>query len=294
MTRILLIHTGGTICMAPGPDGLAPKEGVVEAALDQIAARQARAVAVELARVGPLMDSAEIGPAQWNAILDAVSRFDGQGVIVTHGTDTMAYTGAALAEALRGTPHPPVVLAGAMHPLGHPGSDAEANLEQALVAILDGVAGVTLAFAGRRLDGGALVKHHSQADDAFRATPQAGHVPVPPVRRYDPARKLAILTLTPGLPVAAPVLAALLAGLDGAVLRVFGTGTAMSDAGFLATLAGAVARGCPILAVSQCEAGGVVPGTYAAGAGLWATGVEPAGTATPEAALCRLWLRLSA
>ena len=43
-------------------------------------------------------------------------------------------------------------------------------------------------------------------------------------------------------------------------------------------------------AVSQCEAGGLSPGAYAAGAGLWGTGIENGGTQTPEAALIHLWL----
>ena len=43
-------------------------------------------------------------------------------------------------------------------------------------------------------------------------------------------------------------------------------------------------------AVSQCEAGGLEPGAYAAGAALWAAGVENGGSDTPEAALIRLWL----
>ena len=80
------------------------------------------------------------------------------------------------------------------------------------------------------------------------------------------------------------------AALDGAVLRVFGAGTVMHDAEVHAALAGAVAQGKRIRAVSQCEGGGLAPGHYAAGAALWAAGVENGGLETPEAALVKLWL----
>ena len=58
----------------------------------------------------------------------------------------------------------------------------------------------------------------------------------------------------------------------------------------LAALRDAVATGKRLRAVSQCEAGGLAPGAYAAGAALWAAGVENGGKETPEAALIRLWL----
>ena len=82
----------------------------------------------------------------------------------------------------------------------------------------------------------------------------------------------------------------MLAELDGAVLRVYGAGTATGDPDFLAVLADATARGVALRAVSQCQTGGLEPGSYAAGAGLWAAGVQNGGLETPEAALIRLWL----
>jgi L-asparaginase len=207
-------------------------------------------------------------------------------VIVTHGTDTMAFTGAALTQALAGSGRR-VVLCGAMQPLGAPGGDAEGNLDLAIRAATGpGEAGVTLAFAGRILEAAGLVKLDSHAANAFESQPQAP-CPPPDLRRFD-ARRLAIMTLSPGLD--GGFLAAALGALDGAVLRVFGAGTAMSDPAILAALAGAAAAGKPLRAVSQCMRGGLTPGAYAAGAGLWAAGVENGGSETPEAALVRLWL----
>jgi len=99
------------------------------------------------------------------------------------------------------------------------------------------------------------------------------------------------LTLSPFVPARA--IDGALRALDGAVLRVFGAGTAMSDPLLEEVLSAATARGCRIRAVSQCETGGLTPGAYAAGAPLWRAGVENGGMETPEAALARIWLDLS-
>lgn len=281
---LLVLHTGGTIGMKQGPDGLKPSPGLVEGALSRLAPA---GLAIRVETFDPLVDSAEVGPAHWNRLIDAVLAHDG-GVIVTHGTDTMSYTGAALALALAGLDRP-VVLCGAMHPLGT-GGDAEANLHLALETAQGKTPGVWLAFAGRLLPAAGLVKQDSRRDDAFRSVPLAVTAETFRPRRFA-ERRVAVLTITPGLPVAA--LRAALGELDGAVLRVFGTGTVMSDPALAETLAEAVARGCQLRAVSQCENGGLAPGTYAAGAPLWAAGVQNGGPETAEAALARLWLDLS-
>ncbi|MDP0928980.1 asparaginase domain-containing protein [Paracoccus onubensis] len=285
MTEILVLHTGGTIGMVPGPAGLAPVDGVVETAVQKLLPDTTHAV-VHAFR--PLVDSAEIGPDHWNRMIEAIARFHGSGVVITHGTDTMAFTGAALSRALAGIGMP-IVLCGSMQPLNH-GGDAEANLALALEAAQRKAAGVWLAFAGKLLPAAGLVKQDSHAADAFRSTDQPS-LPGPfrPHRFAD--LRLAILTLSPELPPAA--LAAILEQLDGAVLRVFGAGTISSDPELQRVLAKAIGRGCRIRAVSQCENGGLEPGAYAAGASLWRTGVENGGTETAEAALARLWFEMS-
>lgn len=270
-----LIHTGGTIGMVPSPQGLVPAKGVVEAAVGE----RARVTALD-----PLVDSAAIGAADWNRLLDLIETADDP-VIVTHGTDTLAYTGAALSQALAGR-DAPVILCGAMAPLGT-GGDAEANLDLALSA--QPGPGVWLAFAGRLMPAAGLVKHDSHGVDSFRAVPQAP-LSLPPASRFGPAR-IGILTLTPGIPAA--MIEAALSELDGCVLRVFGAGTAPPDPTLYNALSNAQTRGCALRAVSACEAGGLAPGAYAAGASLWESGVQNGGLETAEAAFVRLWLHHS-
>lgn len=282
--KLLVIHTGGTIAMAPTPQGLAPRPGLLEAALAQSAPA---GWTIRVEAFTPLLDSADVGPAHWNAMLSHIWGAAADAVIITHGSDTMAFTGAALTQAMGAAPCP-VILTGAMAPLGA-GGDAEANLALALAAAATQPPGVWLAFAGRVLAAGRLAKTHSHDADAFVALSDAPDA-AGPRRRFGAAR-VAVVTLTPGMPAAA--LEAMLGALDGAVLRVFGAGGTPGDPLLLACIAAATRRGVRLRAVSQCLAGGLSPGAYAAGAGLWAAGVESGGDETPEAALAHLWLALS-
>lgn len=279
--KLLLIHTGGTIGMAETTDGLAPRKGLVE---DAVTARLPEGTELFADVFDPLLDSADVGPSHWNRMLETIRCHPDTPVIITHGTDTMAFTGAALSQALAGE-NRRVILCGSMLPLGQKG-DAEGNLDLAITAASTQGPGVFLAFAGRLLPAAGLVKHHSHEADAFRSQPQAALGT--PQRRTFIDRNLAILTLSPGMPAAS--LKAILETLDGAVLRIFGAGTAMNEPQMLKVIADAVRNGKRLRAVSQCEAGGLEPGAYAAGAGLWGTGIENGGTETPEAALIHLWL----
>jgi L-asparaginase len=279
---LILLHTGGTIGMAPTDSGLAPISGLVE---KSIQAALPEGVSLITEAFNPLIDSADITPDDWNHLLDRIAAHAPHPIIITHGTDTMAFTGAALSQALAGTDHR-VILCGSMVPLNM-GGDAEANLERALAAALDpNSSGVNLAFAGQILRADGLVKRDSHSHNAFRATPQIA--PNPPKHRRFPRKRLAVLTLSPGIP--AEFLTGALQSLDGAVLRVYGAGTAMSDPKILAAVTAAVQSGKRLRAVSQCETGGISQGSYAAGARLWAAGVENGGTQTAEAALIHLWL----
>jgi len=103
-------------------------------------------------RVMPLMnkDSLEMTDADRNAILAVVEQIlsEPTSIVITHGTDTMVQTGLHLQQAL---PHlqVPLVLTGAMTPLGFEGSDGLQNLTESL-------------FAVRILDPGIYVVMHNQ------------------------------------------------------------------------------------------------------------------------------------
>jgi L-asparaginase len=167
---ILALHTGGTICMARGPNGLAPSPGILEATLARLVPPEVR---MKLITFDPLIDSADIGCEHWNQLIELIIGHDVAGVVVTHGTDTMAFTGAALSFALDGIGIP-VVLTGSMKPLGE-GLQAEDNLRLAIDAATTGPVGVWLAFDGKLLCGRRLVKHHSQSQTPFARSPMRRH-----------------------------------------------------------------------------------------------------------------------
>ncbi|WP_243612633.1 asparaginase [Shimia aestuarii] len=283
--KTLLIHTGGTIGMVATDAGFAPAEGVVEGFLAAHAPDT-----VDLCLLSPLIDSANATPADWGriaaTIADHYAAYDA--FLVTHGTDTLAYTAAALCFALEGLGKP-VILTGAMLPLTVEGSDGGQNLLDAIVAAHGAPAGVWVQFAGRLLHGARVRKSHSRALDAFAADPSD----IAPRRLGDtllrhttgPA-KTAFLSVAPGVPTDLFQHAA--ETCDGLILRCYGSGTVPGTPGLARALATARARDIPVLAVSQCPEGGMVLGTYAAAAILLDHGVIDGRDMTVEAAYAKL------
>lgn len=283
--RLMLIHTGGTIGMGATKAGYAPQQGVLEAALLALNAPDVALVTLE-----PLIDSANATFADWNRIAQTIGAAQDEidGFVVTHGTDTLAFTAAALCLALQGLRRP-VILTGSMVPLGVDGSDGMANLSNAIDAARTAPPGVWVQFAGQLLHGARLRKAHSQNTDAFAAAPCAA-APLHQGQDFTlhayGAPQITILTMAPGASI--PALDAALTVVDGAVLRVFGAGTIPNDPALANALRKAQARGTAIIAVSQSPEGGIRLGTYAAGNLMLETGVIDGGDMTPEAAFAKL------
>ena len=126
--RVLILHTGGTLGMRPRePDqALAPDE-FGSAILGQVP--EATRIADLDARVFCNIDSSDVTPSHWmqlgTEIAADIHEYDG--IVVTHGTDAMAYTASALSFLLRDLPRP-VILTGAQRPLADPHTDGRGNL----------------------------------------------------------------------------------------------------------------------------------------------------------------------
>ena len=283
--KTLLIHTGGTIGMVATDAGFAPAEGVVE---DFLATHAPDTV--DLRRLSPLIDSANATPADWDRIAATIAENHAayDAFLVTHGTDTLAYTAAALCFALEGLDKP-VILTGAMLPLPVAGSDGGRNLLDAIVAAHSAPAGVWVQFAGRLLHGARVRKSHSRAFDAFAADPSdiaPRRIGTTLLRHATGPTKTAFLSVAPGVPTD---LFEHAAGVcDGLILRCYGSGTVPGTPGLARALATARARDIPVLAVSQCPEGGMVLGTYAAAAILLDHGVIDGRDMTVEAAYAKL------
>ena len=136
MSHILMIATGGTIACCETAHGLSP-------ALDSAALLGALPELSALCTVETLdlmqLDSTDVTAADRQRMAQAVwqnrEKFDG--FVLTHGTDTLAYTAALLTHLL---PHfdKPLVLTGSMLPMGVPDSDAPRNLLDAFRTAADG------------------------------------------------------------------------------------------------------------------------------------------------------------
>ena len=148
MKNILMIGTGGTIASEMTPDGLTPELTPAQLLRYVPAIR-------DLCRVDCInlfsLDSTNITPAHWirtaNAIREHYEDYDG--FVISHGTDTMAYTAAALSYLVQGADKP-VMLTGAQKPINYDSTDSKLNLTDAFVCAASGqLAGVNIVFSGR-------------------------------------------------------------------------------------------------------------------------------------------------
>lgn len=162
--RIALLATGGTIACRQTPDGLSPAMTAQELA-QSISCREGVTLCPQDVFS---MDSSNIQPEEWSLLAKAVDRAmqDCDGVVVTHGTDTMGYTAAALSYMLLGQTKP-VIITGSQLPMDAPLSDAETNLMCAIEAACQGVAGTYVCFNRKLILGTRAVKTHTLSFDAF-------------------------------------------------------------------------------------------------------------------------------
>jgi L-asparaginase len=312
--NVLVLHTGGTLMMqrVSVPPGAVPSPLTPD-----VYGRDLVAELPSLARIADLrtkilftMDSGDMQPAEWVSIArevhERLSDPAVDGVVIVHGTDTMAYTASALA-LLLGTLPKPVVLTGAQRPLVEARTDARENLIDAVLVATLPVCEVTIAFASRALRGARATKRDAWAFDAFdspNCTPLvelglgidvAGHVrPRGELGSFDPRLDPRVLAVRvfPGIDPSL-VRGAIRAGVRGLVLEAYGTGNMPHLSGSLIpALEEARERGVPVLVVSQCLRGFVDMGAYAGGAEARAAGAISGGDMTVEAAIAKLMVGL--
>lgn len=268
------------------------------------------------------LDSSNLTPRHWTRLAAHVRergpRFDG--VVILQGTDTLAYTAAAMAFALRGLGRP-VVLSGAQVAKGALGSDAGNNVVNAcrVAALRDDRGGPALARVavvfGTRIIEGARSRKVSENDfEAFASinAPLLGtirrEIELSPLATQKLKARLsmdepiafdedvALLQLYPGMRPA--ILDEVASRASGLVLAAFGAGNVPSSTeGFDNPLSlepairRAVERGVPVVVTTQCPHGLAEPGLYETGTRARAAGAIVANDMTTEAALVKLsWL----
>lgn len=309
--RVCLIYTGGTVGMTRTKNGYAPKVGYLTEMLKNDAEFN-RVCEWDIIEFDPLLDSSNIGVAQWNEIgheiYDNYDKYSG--FVVIHGTDTMAYTASALSFMLEGLDKP-VIITGSQIPFCEVRSDARDNLLTALIIARDArVKEVCLYFNGRLMRGNRATKISSDSLTAFDS-PNFKHLAAVGIDiKYEAADEVHtcgkpnLVTLKNNIPIAVikifPGISfrlfenILTEELKGIVLEAFGSGNVPgNDDGLIPLIQKAVNNETIISVCTQCLKGTVSLGTYATSSALKKAGAVSCYDMTVEAAVTKLYYLFS-
>ena len=299
--KILLLTTGGTIASVPGGEGLVPhRSGVMERELEQL--RTYYEICVQDVMC---LDSSNIRPEEWQLIAQTVfeQRQGYDGIVISHGTDTMAYTASAVTFMLPDIDLP-VVFTGSQLPLTDMLSDGPDNLRTAFAMAASGYPGVFLAFDRKVMLGCRAVKVRASGFSAFESVnaryaarvSNLGLVVDPQVLPKfqgksrlcpDISREVFLLKLTPGLnPAVFDMLAAM--GYKGIVIEAFGLGGMNVLHRGLRGIRRCVEDGVSIVVTTQCLYDSANLKVYQVGNKLLELGVIQGRDMTSEAAMTKL------
>ena len=301
--HVLLIGTGGTIASEVTEGGLAP-ELTTEQLLRHVPGIS-DICAVDCLQLLNL-DSTNIGPGHWlqmaRCLREHYGRYDG--FVLTHGTDTMAYTAAALSYLIQGSPKP-IVLTGAQRPIGFDSTDSKTNLTDAVRCASEDLPGISIVFDGKVIPGTRARKTRSKSFQAFSSInyPYLGILRDGVLLRYirqdcgaypvfyDTLNtRVALLKLLPGMDRGAADF--LLERNDGLIIESFGVGGLPESGGFYHCVDEALAAGKTLVITTQVENEGSDVGVYHVGHALKnKLGVLEAYDMTTEAVAAKLmWI----
>jgi L-asparaginase len=304
--NVLILHTGGTLMMRGGdPSPLAPDVYTSDLLAELPVLRK---VAEIESRILFNLDSSDMQPHHWvelaAVVHESLPRYDG--VVIVHGTDTMAYTASALAFLLPGLDRP-VVFTGAQRPLVEVRTDARANLVDACMLATMPIPEVGIAFGSKLLRGCRATKLDAWGMNAF-GTPScaplvelgvtveiASHVLSPrPREDFDGRIEPRVLAarVFPGLDPRL-LAGALRTGVRGVVFEAFGAGNIPHlENSLVPVVEEATQRDIPVVIASQCARGAVDLSRYEGGSAAAHAGAIGAGTMTSEAAVAKLMVAL--
>lgn len=301
--KILIITTGGTLASAKGKDGLAPELDSSEIFSNMEGVMSYYDVDfLELLS----LDSSNMQPEEWQQIAEAVydrtKRY--AGVVIIHGTDTMAYTASALSYMLKNVPIP-VVLTGSQLSILNPIADAVENCRCAINMAGSGVPGVFIAFNRKVMLGCRASKVRTISFDAFESInyPYVGVVNSngldissyalrKPSGGYELKDRLCtrvfLLKLIPGTN---PDIFEILyqAGYRGIVVEAFGIGGLHFERRNLAkAIENVIKKGMTVVVGTQCLYDGSKLSIYQTGQVILKAGALQAHDMTSEAAVTKL------
>ncbi|MBL8951649.1 MAG: asparaginase [Myxococcaceae bacterium] len=301
LKRVLLIHTGGTLGMR-GRRPHALKPGAFLSTLKGRVPELFELAQIEL-ELFSNVDSSEIQPESWPVLAERLHQrlkhFDG--AVVTHGTDTLAWSACALSFMLPGLDKP-VVLTGAQRPLAEVRTDARLNLIDAVTSALQGPREVTVCFDSHLYRGNRVRKVSAGEFDAFDSPncPPLGVLGVDvrfqaglsrkTSRQLDPGLdpRVYLLKVFPGLDP--NVVLPMLGHIGGLVVEAHGSGNfpMKGERSLLTVFRHARRLKVPVVVVSQAHRNGVDLTLYESGRAALDEGAISGGDMTSSAAVVKL------
>lgn len=236
MKKILMIATGGTIASKESGHGLTPAMTGEELA-DSVPGIKDKCDLTVLQLMN--IDSTNMRPRLWMIMRDTIIKYydEYDGFVILHGTDTMAYTAAALSYLIQNSAKP-IVLTGSQKPMGNPYTDAKINIYQSILYALDDRSfNVSIVFNGKAIAGTRARKQRTRSFDAFESMnfPYLALIHDDRILRYHAAPapqefrtftqlndRVFVLKLTPE--VKADIFALLAGHYDVIILETFGIG----------------------------------------------------------------------
>lgn len=303
MNKILMLSTGGTLASSHSDRGLAP--GLHGTDILNRIAGLTEGFEVEEEELF-MLDSSNMQPEEWSLLAERIyeRRKAYDGIVVIHGTDTLAYTASALSFSLQQI-EIPVVLTGSQVSIENPIADATENCRAALHMAASHCPGVYVAFNRKIITGTRASKVRTRSFDAFEsidypyaARINSGGLLINPavIHRSSGECRLQnrfsadvfLLKLFPGI---APDIILRLEemGVRGVYIEGFGIGgLPFERRNMTEAIGAAVSRGMVVAVGSQCLYEGSDFTVYEVGRQVLAHGVIETGNMTSEAAVTKL------
>lgn len=166
MKKILMIGTGGTIASRQTEQGLAP--GLTPEDLISYIPEVTKVCEVNTIQICNV-DSTNITPEHWKMMAQTIEKnyYSYDGFVICHGTDTLAYTAAALSYMIQNSAKP-IVVTGAQKPINMDVTDAKTNLLDSFIYASDDESqDVTIVFDGKVIVGTRAKKERAKSYNAF-------------------------------------------------------------------------------------------------------------------------------
>ncbi|HHV12705.1 MAG TPA: asparaginase [Clostridiales bacterium] len=306
MKKMLMIGTGGTIASKATDSGLQPQMDLSE--ILSYVPKISQFCEVDTYQLCNI-DSTNMSPEIWVSLTATIENnynsYDG--FVICHGTDTMAYTAAALSYMVPDSPKP-IVITGAQRPINMEVTDSKTNLFDSFsYAASNTACGVQIVFNGKVILGTRARKTHSKSFQAFSsinypylAIIQDGHLiqyihqpkKAAPIFYHQLNPKVCLFKLTPG--VGSDILSYMLEKNDAVIIESYGVGgiPSLPENHYFDIIQGWTKKGKTVVMTTQVPNEGSDMAVYMVGSELKSkVRIMEAYDMTSEAVLCKLmWI----